>query len=262
MCHLSVPVVTAHGALGATALVPMLLAAVRPSRPLAALRETWSSSRRMRCTGWRTASAPSRCGDVRRARHASRSRSGAYNAPVLWVWSPQPVHEPLIPQVDIRRPHPETAGQPRLPDRGHRQHPSADELHLRATRHAPARLQPAHVRQTPQRHHQTTAASPEPTTAADPTPTPATPKPPTSARISCWTRSPPSTPTMCSASTGPICWAPSSNAPNTATPPTPRRTRPAAPPTERCLPPPAQPPATGRELPRRQPLGAMPWLCW
>lgn len=81
MCHLSVPVVTAHAAFGATTLVLMLLAAIRSSRPLAALRETWSSSRRMRCTGWRTASASSPCGDVRRARHASRSRSGAYNAP-------------------------------------------------------------------------------------------------------------------------------------------------------------------------------------
>ena len=40
MCHLSVPVVTADGAFGATTLVLILLAAVRPSRPLAVLRET------------------------------------------------------------------------------------------------------------------------------------------------------------------------------------------------------------------------------
>ncbi|WP_210589748.1 recombinase family protein [Streptomyces sp. GESEQ-35] len=31
-------------------------------------------------------------------RRASRSRSGAHNDPALWVWSPQPVHEPLIPK--------------------------------------------------------------------------------------------------------------------------------------------------------------------
>jgi len=31
-------------------------------------------------------------------RRARRSRNGAYNDPVLWVWSPEPVHEPLIPK--------------------------------------------------------------------------------------------------------------------------------------------------------------------
>jgi hypothetical protein len=31
-------------------------------------------------------------------RRASRSRSGAHNEPALWVWSPHPVHEPLIPK--------------------------------------------------------------------------------------------------------------------------------------------------------------------
>ncbi|WP_199821089.1 recombinase family protein [Streptomyces fulvoviolaceus] len=31
-------------------------------------------------------------------RRARRSRSGAHNNPTLWVWSPQPVHEPLIPK--------------------------------------------------------------------------------------------------------------------------------------------------------------------
>ncbi|MBX7553628.1 recombinase family protein [Streptomyces sp. tea 10] len=31
-------------------------------------------------------------------RRASRSRNGAHNDPALWVWSPQPVHEPLIPK--------------------------------------------------------------------------------------------------------------------------------------------------------------------
>lgn len=31
-------------------------------------------------------------------RRASRSRRGAYNDPALWVWSPELVHEPLIPQ--------------------------------------------------------------------------------------------------------------------------------------------------------------------
>ena len=41
MCHLSVLVVIAHAAFGATTLVLMLLAAVRPSRQLAALRETY-----------------------------------------------------------------------------------------------------------------------------------------------------------------------------------------------------------------------------
>ncbi|WP_160159611.1 recombinase family protein [Streptomyces sp. 3213.3] len=72
-------------------------------------------------------------------RRASRSRSGAPNDPALWVWSPQPVHEPLIPKC-VRRLHPEAVGQPRLPGRERHQHPSSDEPHLRATRHAPARL--------------------------------------------------------------------------------------------------------------------------
>ncbi|MFD0182990.1 recombinase family protein [Streptomyces sp. NPDC127133] len=31
-------------------------------------------------------------------RRARRSRSGAHNDPALWVWSPEPVHEPLIPK--------------------------------------------------------------------------------------------------------------------------------------------------------------------
>jgi site-specific DNA recombinase len=31
-------------------------------------------------------------------RRASRSRSGKVNDPVKWVWSPEPVHEPLIPK--------------------------------------------------------------------------------------------------------------------------------------------------------------------
>lgn len=31
-------------------------------------------------------------------RRATRSRSGKVNDPVLWVWSPYPVHEPLIPK--------------------------------------------------------------------------------------------------------------------------------------------------------------------
>ena len=31
-------------------------------------------------------------------RRAGRSRSGAHNDPALWVWSPRPVHEPLIPK--------------------------------------------------------------------------------------------------------------------------------------------------------------------
>ncbi|MGP4005389.1 recombinase family protein [Streptomyces sp. 4N124] len=30
-------------------------------------------------------------------RRGSRSRKDAYNDPRLWVWSPEPVHEPLIP---------------------------------------------------------------------------------------------------------------------------------------------------------------------
>jgi site-specific DNA recombinase len=29
---------------------------------------------------------------------ASRSKHGAYNDPALWVWSPEPVHEPLTPK--------------------------------------------------------------------------------------------------------------------------------------------------------------------
>jgi site-specific DNA recombinase len=31
-------------------------------------------------------------------RRASRSKNGAYNDPALWVWSPEPAHEPLIPK--------------------------------------------------------------------------------------------------------------------------------------------------------------------
>lgn len=31
-------------------------------------------------------------------RRATRSRKGAYNDPRLWVWSPEPTHEPLIPK--------------------------------------------------------------------------------------------------------------------------------------------------------------------
>ncbi|UGQ14289.1 recombinase family protein [Yinghuangia sp. ASG 101] len=31
-------------------------------------------------------------------RRATRSRRGAHNDPALWVWSPEPVHEPLIPR--------------------------------------------------------------------------------------------------------------------------------------------------------------------
>lgn len=43
-------------------------------------------------------------------RRATRSRSGKVNDPALWVWSPYPVHEPLIPkwmfdELDSRRPH-------------------------------------------------------------------------------------------------------------------------------------------------------------
>lgn len=65
MCHLSVPVVTAHGAFGATTLVLMLLSAGRPSRP---------------------------------ARQPLPKRCLQRPHPVLWVWSPQSVHEPLIPK--------------------------------------------------------------------------------------------------------------------------------------------------------------------
>ena len=71
---------------------------------------------------------------------------------------PQPVHEPLIPKW-MYTPH---------------QHPPADQPHLRAARDGAACPQPAHVRQTPQRHHQPLL----PTRGQQPRPRRRRPRPP------------------------------------------------------------------------------------
>ncbi|GAA3841559.1 MULTISPECIES: serine integrase family protein [Streptomyces] len=114
-------------------------------------------------------------------RRARRGRSGARNDPALWVWSPEPVHEPLIPKWMYDEP-----AERRQERRGSRAgnalntRPQTRRTHvLRACFCRPAiggcsantaTASPA------------TAVSRGPTTEAAPTRTPATPRPCTYAR--------------------------------------------------------------------------------
>ena len=133
-------------------------------------------------------------------RRASRSRHGAVNGPEKWVWSEQPVHEPLIPKwmFDEFNAH-------RQDRRGSRQantlnrHPATKRTYVfRGRSTAPAGGGCSATSARPA-HRSGTSAGPERTTGGATTSSPTTPRPSVSAKTSSKKRSPTSTPNASSA---------------------------------------------------------------
>ncbi|MFC3449353.1 recombinase family protein [Amycolatopsis speibonae] len=79
-------------------------------------------------------------------RRATTSKRGKVNEPFKWAWSPKPIHEPLIPQVDVRRTHQPSDRQAGVSGRRRAQHKPEYRTDVRLPRHGLPQLRKTHGR--------------------------------------------------------------------------------------------------------------------
>ncbi|MFG3253674.1 recombinase family protein [Streptomyces sp. NPDC048172] len=145
-------------------------------------------------------------------RRATKSRHGAHNDPALWIWSPEPAHEPLIPKwmfdaINARSRELERSRQGGRPN----PHPLTRRTYVFQGRVRCAcgrRMSGSH---RPRRTYYTCWPKGNNRGRA----TRGTRRPSTSARTPCWTPSRPSSPTASSARTAAPC-TPQTSPPSTS----------------------------------------------